>query len=156
MPVVVNKTEEILADMCEILFSVAQRHVSNNDHKTIAELAHVAKILNKYGVPTTFNKKLAAQRAAYSTEAVIKNTQEYRMLRAKFTACLSTIADLGQREVRQAKSQFHAGINEGLRRAAKIAIMFLEDFNDNGLEAMADVRAASAALCKSTNDFVRK
>jgi predicted site-specific integrase-resolvase len=42
MPVVVNKTEEILADMCEILFSVAQRHVSNNDHKTIAELAHVA------------------------------------------------------------------------------------------------------------------
>jgi hypothetical protein len=155
MPVVVNKTEEVLVDMCEILFSLAQRHVSNNDHKTIAELSHVAKVLNTYGVNTVFNKKLAAQRAAYNTAAVIKNTQEYRLLRAKFTACLSTIADIGQREVRQAKSQFHAGINEGLRRAAKIAIMFLEDFNENGPESMADASAAQVAGCKVVNDFVR-
>lgn len=155
MPIVVNKTEEILADMCEILFSLAQRHVSNNDHKTIAELTHVAKVLNKYGISTVFNKKSATQRAAYDTATVIKNTQEYRLLKAKFTACLSTIADLGQREVRQAKSQFHAGINEGLRRAAKIAIMFLDDFTENGPEGMADVHALAGPSCKAVNDFVR-
>lgn len=153
MPVVVNKTEEILADMCEILFSLAQRHASNNDHKTIAELTHIAKVLNKYGINTVFNRKSVTQRAAYDTAVVIKNAQEYRLLRAKFTACLSTIADLGQREVRQAKSQFHAGINEGLRRAAKIAIMFLDDLTENGPERMADINAAS---CRGVSgDFVR-
>lgn len=155
MPIVVNQAEEVLADMCEILFTLAQRHVPSNEHKTIAELIHVAKVLNKYGISAQFNKKLRAQRAAYETDAVIKNSPEYRLLRAKFTACLSTIADLGQREVRQAKSEFHAGINEGLRRAAKIAIMFLEDFTENGPEAMADVSSAAAVSCKGVNDFVR-
>lgn len=155
MTIVLNKTEEVLADMCEILFRLAQRHIPNSDQKTAAELMHVAKILKKYGVNAQFNSNLRAHRAAYDTEAVIKNTAEYRALRAKFTACLSTIADLGRRDVKKSKSQFHAGINEGFRRAAKIAIIFLEDLSENGPEGMAETAATRAKTGKILNDFVR-
>jgi len=151
MPLVVNETEEVLAEMCEILLCLANKSVSKNDHKTMAELLHVSAVLKKYGVSAPLSEKREAQADDYVPETVIKNTPEYRALRAKFVACLSTIADMGNRNVKKAKSPFYAGINEGLRRAAKIAIMFLDDFNENGPESMASVTTAT----RQQNNFVR-
>lgn len=146
--------EESLSEICEVLFNLAQRHVPTSDYEATTELLHIAKILQHRGAQPAVTAGLAAQIADHST-VIVKQSPEYRALRAKFVACLSTIADLGNREVRQSKTPFHAGVNEGLRRAAKIAIMFLDDFNENGPESMATINDSKTSAQKPGSDFIR-
>lgn len=118
------------ANICTTLYSLAQKHTPTSAISDVTELVQIAKILQENNVPVRLSAKMAAHSTDYSC-SVVKQTPEYRLMRARFAAALGTIADMGSKKVRKSKSEFHAGINEGLRRAAKIAIMFLEDLDAN-------------------------
>jgi hypothetical protein len=116
------------AHICSTLYSLAQRHIPANAVGDVNELAHVAKLLKESGISPQIAPKISAHVDDYSS-SVVKQSAEYRLIRARFAAALGTIADMGSKKIKKNKSEFHAGINEGLRRAAKIAIMFLEDLD---------------------------
>lgn len=116
------------AHLCSTLYSLAQKYVPASAVGDVNELAQVAKILNGVGIAPQIAPKLSAHVDEYSS-SVLKQSAEYRLIRARFAAALGTIADMGSKKIKKNKSEFHAGINEGLRRAAKIAIMFLEDLD---------------------------
>lgn len=145
--------EQNLAAVCGILYDIAQRHTPNNAFQDAAELLNVAKVLRDGGIAVKPAAKITASAADYSP-AVLKQSAEYRLLRAKFVAALGTIADLGVKTPKRHKSEFHAGVNEGLRKAAKIAIMFLDELNCE-TDSSNDTDHAGTSGIKSGSNFVR-
>jgi hypothetical protein len=123
------------SELCGVLYNMAQKHVPAHCFSETSELVNIAKILQANNIAITPVAKLKAAMSDHST-VVAKQTCEYRLLRAKYAAALSTIADLGTRKQRRNKTDFHTGVHEGLRRAAKIAIMFLADIADGKLEPL--------------------
>lgn len=117
-----------LEEICCTLYSIAQRHTPTTAFADTTELVNITKLLQANNIPVQPAVKAIAATNDYSP-AVLKHSEEYRLLHAKYAASLSTIADLGSRKIRKNKSEFHAGVTEGLRRAAKIAIMFLQDLD---------------------------
>jgi hypothetical protein len=142
-----------LADLCVVLYDIAQRHTPSNAFQDAAELLSVAKVLRDSGITVTPTAKINAASADYSP-AVLKQSAEYRLLHAKFVAALGTIADLGAKTPKRHKSEFHAGINDGLRRAAKIAIMFLDELNGE-TDLNDDDNTSGVASIKSGGGFIR-
>ena len=125
--------EEIAVDLsqiCGVLFNIAQKHTPSTSFAETNELIRIAKILESTDVPVAPAAKLRAAISDHSAN-VTRQSSEYRLLKARYAACLSTIADLAGKKPAKTKSAFHEGIHEGLRRAAKIAIMFLEDIVEN-------------------------
>lgn len=142
-----------LADVCSVLYDIAQRHTPSNAFQDTAELLSVSNVLRAAGVTVTPAPKINAAADDYSP-AVLKQSSEYRLLRAKFAAALGTIADLGVKTPKRHKSEFHAGVNDGLRRAAKIAIMFLDELNGE-TDLSNDNNHPGATGVKSGSGFVR-
>jgi hypothetical protein len=132
------------SELCGVLHNIAQKHVPAHAFADTAELVNIAKILQANDIKITPVTKLKAAMSDHST-TVAKQTLEYRMLRAKYAAALSTIADLGARKSMRNKTDFHTGVREGLRRAAKIAIMFLADIADNQLDPVTTYTAAQVS-----------
>lgn len=122
-----------LANLCATLYALAQKYIPGNALSDINTLVHIAKILKDNEMRVPVSSKLAAHAGDYAP-GVVKQSAEYRLLRARFNAALGTIADMGSKRARKNKSEYHAGIHEGLRRAAKIAIMFIEDIENNTLD----------------------
>jgi hypothetical protein len=123
-------TKADLQHLCGVLFDVAQRHTPSTSFADINELLNAAQIMQSNGIPVQPVAKIKAALGDHSS-SVTKQSNEYRLLKARYAACLSTIADLAGKQPVKAKSAFHSGIHEGLRRAAKIAIMFLDDIVEN-------------------------
>lgn len=119
-----------IIELCLSLHEIAQRHTPANSFADVNTLVQITKLLQELSVPVKPATKYAAAVTDHSS-AVIRHSPEYRLMRARFSAALGTIADMGSRKIKKNKDQFHAGIQEGLRRAAKIAIMFLEDLDSN-------------------------
>jgi len=119
-----------LKQLCSLLFDIAQRHTPNTAFADANELLNSAQIMQSNNIEIAPLAKLRAAIGDYSS-AVTKQSNEYRLLKARYSACLSTIADLAGKKPKKNKSAFHAGVHEGLRRAAKIAIMFLDDISEN-------------------------
>jgi hypothetical protein len=145
-----------IEEICCTLYGIAQKHTPATAFSDITELTHITRLLQANNIPIKPAEKNTAGTNDQSS-AVLKHSTEYRLLYAKYTACLSTIADLGSRKIRKNKSEFHAGITEGLRRAARIAIMFLQDL-DQPLAAEPDNAAANKTptnCSKSRCGFVR-
>lgn len=117
-----------LAEVCENLFRIAQRHTPATAFADVNELMHIAKIMESVGVKTVLN---ATNRAKFDDHipAVARQSADYRRLQAQFKAALSTIADMGRKKSKTHKNAYYEGVNVGLRRAAQIAIMFLNDLN---------------------------
>lgn len=124
-----------LAEICTALYRIAQKHVTATAFADINELLHISKILAASDVRVETAAKLKAAVDDH-IPAVAKQSADYRLLRAQFRAALSTIADLGRRDSKTHKSEFHEGVHAGLRKAAKIAIIFLDDLNDNTVWAV--------------------
>ena len=124
-----------LAEICTALYRIAQKHVTATAFADINELLHISKILAASDVQVETAAKLKAAVDDH-IPAVAKQSADYRLLRAQFRAALSTIADLGRRDSKTHKSEFHEGVHAGLRKAAKIAIIFLDDLNDNTVWAV--------------------
>lgn len=118
-----------LAALCQALYRIAQKHIPATAFGDTNELLHIAKIMQDTGIPLNTAPKLKAQLADH-VPAVARQSADYRMLKAQFRAALSTIADLGRKRGKTHKSEYHAGIHIGLRKAAKIAIAFLTEFDD--------------------------
>lgn len=117
-----------LAEVCANLFRIAQRHTPASAFADVNELMHIAKIMESVGVVTAVNENNRAKFDDHIPE-IARQSADYRRLQAQFKAALSTIADMGRKESRTHKNQYYAGIHVGLRRAAQIAIMFLNDLN---------------------------
>jgi len=133
-----------LTAVCSALYRIAQKHVPPTAFADVNELLHVSKILAACDIPVETAVKLKAANADH-IPAVARQSADYRLLRAQFRAALSTIADLGRKDSKTHKNAFHAGIHAGLRKAAKIAIMFLADLDEG----------TSPQTGKSTNRLVR-
>lgn len=142
-PVAAKPTSDF-AELCGVLYNIAQKHVPAHCFSETSELVNIAKILQAHDIKIVPVVKLKAAMSDHST-VVAKQTVEYRMLRAKYAAALSTIADLGTRKASRNKTDFHTGVREGLRRAAKIAIMFLADIADNQLDPTPTYTAAQVS-----------
>jgi hypothetical protein len=138
-----------LSAICIALHRIAQKHVSTTAFADINELLHISKILEANDVPVETAVKLKAAVDDH-IPAVAKQSADYRLLRAQFRAALSTIADLGRRDSKTHKSEFHEGVHAGLRKAAKIAIIFLDDLNDNTVWANSPANSV-----KTTSRLVR-
>jgi hypothetical protein len=136
-----------LSQICSALFNIAQRYTPSTSFAETNELIRIAKILETAGVAVKPAARFCAAISDHSTN-VTRQSSEYRLLKARYAACLSTIADLAGRKPFKTKSAFHEGIHEGLRRAAKIAIMFLDDIVENR-----PLEPQNSKLKKS--DFVR-
>jgi hypothetical protein len=134
MSVTAAETPELtaadLCRLCGLLFDIAQRHTPATAFADTNELLNAAHILQSNGIEIVPLAKLRAAITDHSS-ALTKQSNEYRLLKARYSACLSTIADLAGKRPKKNKSAFHAGVHEGLRRAAKVAIMFLTDISEN-------------------------
>ena len=133
--------------MCGVLFDIAQRHTPQTAFSDVNELVQLSQALKAAGIESRPAVKLKANLDDYSP-SVTKQSAEYRLLKARYSACLSTIADLAGKRPKKNKSAFHAGVHEGLRRAAKVAIMFLDDI-------AANKPLLPNKLKRKTSDFVR-
>ena len=137
-----------LVEVCNALYRIAQKHTPNSAFADVNELLHVAKILKSAGATPVISPGLRAKVDDH-IPAVAKQSLDYRMLQAQFRAALSTIADLGRKNSKTHKSDYHAGLHAGLRQAAKIAIMFLNDLDD------AEQAISPTSDTKSRHTFIR-
>ena len=136
-----------LTEVCKALYRIAQKHTPTSAFADVNELIHVAKILKSTGSSPAISAGLRANVDDH-IPAVAKQSLDYRMLQAQFRAALSTIADLGRKNSKTHKSDYHAGLHAGLRQAAKIAIMFLNDLDDAQL-------VSPTSDTKSRHTFIR-
>lgn len=148
-----------LAEVCRALYRIAQKHTPASAFADINELMHVASILKTCGAEPVIADKFKALTADH-VPAVARQSAAYRLLRAQFRAALSTIADLGRKSSKTHKTAFHAGAQAGLQRAAKIAIMFLADFEEtdspnNSTSNFDDNIAAKSSKIKAGHRLVR-
>lgn len=148
--------EHEIEHICSVLYSIAHRHTPTNCFADVTELLNIAKVLAGKQLNLTAAPKFKAAVTDHSS-AVLKQSAEYRLLRARFVAALSTISDLGSRRTKRNKSDFHAGVSEGLRRASKVAIMFLNDIDNIKPERLTNDKncGRKTADAKSRGDFVR-
>lgn len=137
-----------LVEVCNALYRIAQKHTPTSAFADVNELLHVAKILKAAGVQPSISSGLRANVDDH-IPAVAKQSFDYRMLQAQFRAALSTVADLGRKNSKTHKSDYHAGLHAGLRQAAKIAIMFLNDLDE------AEQPISSTSDTKSRHTFIR-
>lgn len=151
-------TDPGLVELCVSLHEIAQRHTPANAFADVNQLIQITKIFEELAIPVQVAPKLKAKVEDHSSN-VVRHTPEYRLMRARFSAALGTIADMGSRKIKKNKDQFHAGIQEGLRRAAKIAIMFLEDLDNPTFEPRQnnaeDSDQITAQKAKPGGDFIR-
>jgi hypothetical protein len=93
-------------------------------------LVHCVNLLQEMGFKPEILSKLDRAVAGIGVD-VIRNSFEYRQLRNKIKACLAVIADLTERPAAPGTHDYQKGIREGYRRASDIAVLFLDDINEN-------------------------
>lgn len=121
-----------LRNIAYMLLRLAQKYVPNtagtfNDH---SEVLHCIKLLQELGFKPEIEARHDRAVAGISV-SVIRNSFEYRQLRNKIKACLAIIADLTERPAAPGTHDYQKGIREGFRRASDIAVLFLDDINEN-------------------------
>lgn len=121
-----------LRNVAYLLLDLAQKYVPNtagtfNDHSC---LVHCIKLLQDMGFKPEIEARLDRSVAGINVD-VIRNSFEYRQLRNKIKACLAIIADLTERPASPGNYDYQKGIREGYRRASDIAVLFLDDINEN-------------------------
>lgn len=124
-------TDEVacdLSEVCRTLFKLAQKYTPASAFADVTELTHIAKIMESVGIQSDIEAKHAAKIADH-VPAIARQSADYRRLQAQFKAALSTIADMGSKENRRHKNAYYEGVYAGLRRAARVAIIFLNDIN---------------------------
>ena len=140
-----------ISTLCTKLYEIAQRHTPTTCFSDVNELVQLTKILKQMGISVTPATKFKAETTDYSPTA-FRHSIEYRLLHARYAAALGTIADMGSRKIRKNKDEYHAGVQAGLRKAADVAIMFLEDLDNPSLEPRS---SESSVKDKSFDSFVR-
>jgi hypothetical protein len=121
-----------LRSIAYMLLQLAQKYVPNTtgafaDH---SDLVYCIKLLQEMGFKPEITSKFDSAVSSVSLN-VIRNSFEYRQLRNKIKACLAVIADLTDRPAAAGTQDYQKGIREGYRRASDIAVLFLEDINEN-------------------------
>lgn len=128
-----NKTvNSALRNVAYLLLELAQKYVPNTpatftDHTS---MTHCIKLLQDMGFKPEIVARLDRAVAGISVD-LIRNSFEYRQLRNKIKACLAVIADLTDRPAAPGTYDYQKGIREGYRRASDIAVLFLDDINEN-------------------------
>lgn len=120
-------TSEIV-NLCLLLHDIAQRHVPRTPQafRDFDALTHATKALQRMQLAPVVAADMCAPTQTVDN-AVVVNSPEYRSLRNKFIAVLSTIADMTDKNNPPGNPDYQSGVREGYRRASDIAILFLED-----------------------------
>jgi len=121
-----------LRNIAYMLLRLAQKYVPEKAaaFSDYSDLIHCIKLLQEMGFKPEVAARLDSAVAGVSVN-VIRNSFEYRQLRNKIKACLAIIADLTERPAAPGTHDYQNGIREGYRRASDIAILFLDDINEN-------------------------
>lgn len=128
-----NRTvNSALRNIVFLLLDLAQKYVPNTPptFSDYSHLVHCIKLLQEMGLKPQVAAKLEATVTEVGVD-IIHNSFEYRQLRNKIKACLAIIADLTERPAAAGTKEFQRGIREGYRRASDIAVLFLDDINEN-------------------------
>ena len=120
-----------LMTLCKTLYSLAQKYVPHTPaaFHDFSAFLQVSNKLQRLGMQLTLDPRVAAKVKATDNSAVTSSL-EYRMLRNKFIAALTTIADLTlkpENEKAVPENGYQRGVREGYRRASEVAILFLDD-----------------------------
>lgn len=120
-----------LRNVCYALLRIVQRHVTRTSraHSDYAEVLQLVRILRELGFKPPQNEEFAAESQAVSPAAIL-NSRDYRYMRNRAIACLSTIADLTEKPPSSGTPDYQRGMREGYRRASEIAAKFLADFTE--------------------------
>ena len=127
-----NKTaNSALRKICYALHALVQKYVPNSaaTFEDYATLLHCTKLLQAMGLKPEISAKMDADVSGLSVD-VIYSSFEYRQLRNKMMAGLSVIADLTERPAAPGTPDYQRGVREGYRRASDIAVLFLEDLDN--------------------------
>ena len=121
----------VLRNVCYALLRIVQKHVTraSRSQSDYADVLQLVRILQELGFKPPQNEEFAAEGRAISAAAVL-NSRDYRYLRNRAIACLSTIADLTEKPPSSGTPDYQRGMREGYRRASEIAAKFLADFTD--------------------------
>lgn len=128
-----NRTaNSALRSVAYMLLDLAQKYVPNTpgtfvDHSSVV---HCVKLLQDMGFKPEIAARLDRAVAGVNVD-IIRNSFEYRQLRNKIKACLAIIADLTERPAASGTYDYQKGIREGYRRASDIAVLFLDDIDEN-------------------------
>jgi hypothetical protein len=117
-----------LVNLCLLLHDIAQKYVPRTPQafRDFDALTHATKALQRLKLSPTLAADLCAPTQT-AEQTIITNSPEYRRLRNKFIAALSTIADMTDKNNPPGNPDYQRGVREGYRRASDIAILFLED-----------------------------
>lgn len=128
-----NRTvNSALRNIAYLLLELTQKYVPNTPatFSDYSSLIHCIKILQEMGLKPQIDAKFDAAVSGVGVD-IIHNSFEYRQLRNKIKACLAIVADLTERPAAAGTKEFQSGVREGYRRASDIAVLFLDDINEN-------------------------
>ncbi len=122
--------------VCYLLLRLAQKYVpdSTASHADYALLLHCVRLLQDMGFKPEIDPIVDADAGQLSADIACASF-EYRQLRNKIMASLSVIADLPEKPASPGTRDFQRGVREGYRRASDIAVLFLEDIDQEARHA---------------------
>lgn len=117
-----------LKQICCSLLRVAQQYVPTtpNAFAAFVEVTQCTKMLQKLGAEPEVAAKFNAVLGTTGDEFIC-NSPDYRYLRNTAIAGFATIVDLAEKSAATGVPEFQRGVQEGYRRASKIALRFLTD-----------------------------
>jgi hypothetical protein len=117
-----------LISVCLILHEIAQKYVPRTPQafRDFDALTRATSALRRLQLAPNVSADLCAHTNT-ADKSMIINSPEYRCLRNKFIAALSTIADMTDKNNPPGSPEYQSGVREGYRRASDIAILFLND-----------------------------
>jgi hypothetical protein len=117
-----------------VLQHLAQKYVPNSAQSfcDFDALKHATRSLQRLGSSIKVAAHLAAPVKSVE-KAAVTNSVEYRTLRNKYIAALSTIADITAKNTPPGHPEYQRGVREGYRRASDVAILFLEDIQTGAI-----------------------
>jgi hypothetical protein len=127
----VQKTEleddtRVVADLCLLLYSLARKHVSPASFADFCSLARCTKLLQDAGLRVDVSPEMQAHVADAKT-VLVTAAPEYRLLRSRAIAGLSTVADLTTKLPAKGSRDYQRGMRDAYQQASDIADLFLKE-----------------------------
>jgi hypothetical protein len=120
-----------LQHICQALLAVAQKYVPHSPaaFTDATSVVRCAKALENMNLQPILEPHFKAHVVSAKSDSV-RNSFEYRYLRNKAIAGFATIADLTAKPSAVGTLEYQNGVREGYLRASEIAIMFLDDIQN--------------------------
>ncbi len=115
-----------VTELCHMMHQLASKYVPRSAFNDFEYLVQGTKVLQELQVPLTIADNIKAPLTEYNA-AVVLHAPQYRLLRNRALAALTTIADLSSKSPAKGSTDYQKGMRDGFEYASDIAIFFLED-----------------------------